>query len=181
MSRVGKKPIQIPEGVDVKIEGSKVTVKGPKGEISQEFQPEIKVKIEEGQILVSPQKEKRETQALWGLTRALIANMTKGVTDGFEKKLEIQGVGYRAEVKGEELVLYVGFSHPVTIKIPKGINIGVEKNIITVSGINKELVGQVAAVIRKKRPPEPYKGKGIRYLGEIVKRKVGKKAAGTTG
>ena len=184
MSRIGKKPIQIPQGVEVKIDvskdGSKVVVKGTKGELSQEFRPEIKIEAEESQILVSPQKESRQTQALWGLTRALIANMVKGVTEGFEKKLEIQGVGYKAEVKEEELVLSIGYSHLVKIKIPEGISIAVEKNIITISGINKGSVGQIAAIIRKTRPPEPYKGKGIRYVGEIVKRKVGKKAAGST-
>ena len=178
MSRIGKKPIQIPQGVEVKIDGNKVVVKGIKGELSQEFRPEIKIETKENQILVSPQKEGRQTQALWGLTRALIANMVKGVTEGFEKKLEIQGVGYKAEIKEERLVLSVGYSHLVKIKIPEGTNIVVEKNIITVSGIDKGLVGQVAAIIRKTKPPEPYKGKGIRYVGEIVKRKVGKKAAG---
>jgi len=184
MSRIGKKPIQIPQGVEVKIDvskdGSKVVVKGTKGELSQEFRPEIKIEAKESQILVSPKKESRQTQALWGLTRALIANMVKGVTEGFEKKLEIQGVGYKAEVKEEELVLSIGYSHLVKIKIPEGISIAVEKNIITISGINKGSVGQIAAIIRKTRPPEPYKGKGIRYVGEIVKRKVGKKAAGST-
>ena len=181
MSRIGKKPIQIPQGVEVKIDGSKVAVKGAKGELSQEFRPEIKIEIKENQILVFPQKEGRQTQALWGLTRALVANMVKGVTEGFEKKLEIQGVGYKAEIKEEGLVLSVGYSHLVKIKIPEGISILVEKNIITISGIDKGLVGQTAAIIRKTRPPEPYKGKGIRYVGEIVKRKVGKRAAGATG
>lgn len=180
MSRIGRKPIQIPQGVEVKIDGSQVIIKGTKGELSQEFRPEIKIEMKENQILVFPRKEGRQTQALWGLTRALIANMVKGVTEGFEKKLEIQGIGYKAEVKEKEVILYVGFSHSVKIKIPEGISIVVEKNIITVSGINKELVGQIAAIIRKTRPPEPYKGKGIRYVGEIVRRKVGKKAAGAT-
>jgi large subunit ribosomal protein L6 len=188
MSRVGKKPIPIPEGVEVKIEENTVTIKGPKGEISQEIRPEIRVEVKENKIFVLPQKDynppsasshkwapTKQTKALWGLTRALIANMITGVIGGFEKKLEIQGIGFRAVVEGEELLLYVGYSQPVKIKIPQDLKISVEKNIITVSGIDKKLVGQMAAVIRKVKPPEPYKGKGIRYLGEQIRRKVGKK------
>jgi large subunit ribosomal protein L6 len=184
MSRVGKKPILIPEGVEVKIEGNIVRIKGLKGELSREIRPEIKVEIKEDKIFVQPFSEKswtKQTKAFWGLTRALIFNMVEGVTAGFEKKLEIQGIGFRAAVEEEELVLNVGFSHPVKIKIPQGIKISVEKNIITISGIDKELVGQIAAKIRKVKPPEPYKGKGIRYVGEQVRRKVGKKVVGTTG
>lgn len=182
MSRIGKKPIIIPENVEVKIEGNKVVVKGPKGEISQEIRPEIKVEKKDNQILVSPQIETKQTKAFWGLSRSLIFNMIEGVTSGFEKKLEIQGIGFKAMLEEQDLlVLYVGFSNPVKIKIPKEIKISIEKNIITVSGINKELVGQFSATIRRAKPPEPYKGKGIRYLGEQVRRKVGKKAAGTTG
>lgn len=177
MSRVGKKPIQIPQGVEVKISGQKVMVRGPKGELSREVRPEIGVEVKEGKILVSPKIETKKTKALWGLTRALIANMIKGVTEGYEKKLEIEGIGFRASVEGENLVLSVGFTHPVKIKAPEGIKFSVEKNIITVSGTDKELVGQMAAKIRAIRPPEPYKGKGIRYVGEQVRRKVGKKAA----
>ena len=177
MSRVGKKPIQIPQGVEVKISGQKVMVRGPKGELSREVRPEIGVEVKEGKILVSPKIETKKTKALWGLTRALIANMIKGVTEGYEKKLEIEGIGFRASVEGENLVLSVGFTHPVKIKAPEGIKFSVEKNIITVSGTDKELVGQMAAKIRAIRPPEPYKGKGIRYVGERVRRKVGKKAA----
>ncbi len=179
MSRVGKKPILIPENVEVKIEGNTVLVKGSKGEISQEIRPEIKVEIKEGKIFVSSQIETKQTKALWGLTRALIFNMVEGVATGFEKKLEIQGMGFKATVEGESLSLYVGFSQPVIIKIPKDIKISVEKNIITISGINKELVGELAAIIRKVKAPEPYKGKGIRYLGEQVRRKVGKKIVTT--
>ncbi len=181
MSRVGKKPILITEGVEVKVEKGNVSVKGPKGELSRQVRPEVKVEIEGGQIKVSPAKETKETSAFWGLTQALISNMVEGVTKGFEKKLEIQGIGFRAEVTEEGLVLHVGFSHPVNMKIPEGIKITVEKNIVTISGIDKELVGQVAANIRKVKKPEPYKGKGIRYLGEQVRRKVGKKVVGTTG
>jgi len=180
MSRVGKKPILIPENVEVKIEGNKVVVKGPKGELSREVRPEIKVEVKDKEIVVSPQKETKQTQAFWGLTRALIANMVKGVTEGFEKKLEIQGIGFRANLEDQDLVLNVGFSHPVRIKAPEGVNFSVEKNIITVSGIDIEKVSQTAAKIRKIKPPEPYKGKGIRYLGEQIRRKLGKKAV-TTG
>lgn len=181
MSRVGKKPILIPESVEVKIDGQKISVKGPKGNLQKEISPEIKIEVKENTILVSPQKETKKTKALWGSVRAIIFNMIKGVTEGFEKKLEIQGVGYRALVEKEELVLNVGFSHQVRLKISEGLSISVDKNIITVSGIDKELVGQFSANIRKVRPPEPYKGKGIRYENEIVRKKVGKKAATTTG
>ena len=177
MSRIGKKPILIPENVEIKIGDQKVVVGGPKGELSREVRPEIGVEVKEGKILVSPKIEIKKTKALWGLTRALIANMIKGVTEGYEKKLEIEGIGFRASVEGENLVLSVGFTHPVKIKAPEGIKFSVEKNIITVSGTDKELVGQMAAKIRAIRPPEPYKGKGIRYVGEQVRRKVGKKAA----
>ncbi|NCO80283.1 50S ribosomal protein L6 [bacterium] len=196
MSRVGKKPILIPEGVEVKIEGQQISIKGPKGELSREIRPEIKVEIKGKEIFVSPQipsfrkakakVEKKETssietkktKAFWGTTRALLANMIKGVKEGYERKLEIEGLGFKASVESgapENLILYVGFSHPVKIKAPKDIKFLVEKNVITVSGIDKELVGQIAAKIRKVKPPEPYKGKGIRYLGEQIRRKVGKR------
>ena len=181
MSRVGKKPILIPEGVEVKIEGQRVIIKGPKGELQREIRPEIKVEIEDKKILVLPQIETKKTKALWGLTRALLANMVEGVTEGFEKKLEIKGIGFRASLEGEDLELYVGFTHSIRIKAREGIKFSVEKNIITVSGADLEKVSQIAAKIRKVKPPEPYKGKGIRYLGEIVKRKVGKKAVTTAG
>ncbi|MBL7150109.1 MAG: 50S ribosomal protein L6 [Candidatus Pacebacteria bacterium] len=180
MSRIGKKPILIPENVEVKIEGQKVIVKGPKGELSKEIRPEIKVEIKEGKILVSPQRETKQTKAFWGLTRTLLANATEGVTNGFEKKLQIEGLGFRANLEEDNLVLKVGFTNPIKLKAPEGISFSIEKNIITVSGIDKELVGQVAAKARKVKPPEPYKGKGIRYLGEVVRKKVGKKVAAIT-
>lgn len=180
MSRVGKKPILIPENVEVKIEGQRITVKGPKGELSKELRPEISFEIKNGQIFFSPKFHSKQTKALWGLTRQIVNNMVKGVKDGYEKKLEIEGIGFRAQLEGENLLLNVGFSHPVKIKSPQGIKFSVEKNIITVSGIDKELVGQVAATIKRIRKPEPYKGKGIRYLGEVIKRKMGKKAVAST-
>ena len=177
MSRIGKKPIQIPQGVEVKIEGQKITIKGPKGELKREVRPEINVEIKDGQIFVLPQVESKQTKAFWGLTRALVQNMVRGVTEGYEKKLEIEGLGFRAVLEGGNLVLSLGFSHPVKIDAPPGIKFLVEKNIITVSGADKELVGQTAANIRKVKKPEPYKGKGIKYMGEVIRRKVGKKAA----
>jgi len=188
MSRIGKKPIEILEGVEVKVEGNKVKVKGPKGELEKEFSPEMRIELKEGKVFVSPQAETpqenqlatagrtKKTKALWGLTRALISNLILGVTNGFEKKLEIEGLGYRASTEEEGLILQVGFTHPVKIKSPAGIKFLVEKNIITVLGPDKELVGQIAAKIRKVRPPEPYKGKGIRYIGEQIRRKAGKRA-----
>ncbi|MCD6402470.1 50S ribosomal protein L6 [bacterium] len=175
MSRVGKKPIKIPEGVEVNIEGQRVTIKGPKGSLQIEVRPEIKVEKKEKQILVSPQVETKKTKAFWGLFRSLIFNMIQGVKEGFEKKLEVIGLGYKARLEGEDLVLEVGFSHPVKIKAPEGIKFTVEKNTITVSGIDKQLVGQIAAKIRHVKPPEPYKGTGIRYLGEKIRKKAGKK------
>lgn len=177
MSRVGKKPILIPENVEVKIEGQKVIIKGLKGELSREIRPEIKVEVKGSQIFVLPKEETKKTKAFWGLTRTLLANMIKGVTEGYEKKLEIEGLGFKALVEGEDLKLLVGFTHPVKIKAPQGISFRVTRNEITVSGIDKEKVGLVAAMIRKVKPPDPYKGKGIRYQGEIVIRKVGKRAA----
>jgi len=180
MSRIGKKPIEIPQGVEVKIEGQKVVVKGSKGELFQEVRPEIEVSVKEGKVFVTPKKETKGTNAFWGLTRALIANLIQGVTEGFERKLEIRGVGYRAALEGEDLDLKLGFSHPVKIKKPEGISFSIDKNIITVSGIDKQLIGEVAAKIRRIRPPDPYKGKGVRYLGEVVRKKEGKRAATAT-
>lgn len=177
MSRIGKKPIEIPAGVEVKVEGQKVTVKGPKGELVREFRPEVKIELKDKEVLTSISLDTKLAKSLWGLTRMLISNMVKGVSEGFEKKLEIQGVGYRAEVAGKDLNLNMGYSHPVKLEIPEGLTAIVEKNIITISGINKEAVGQFAANVRKVRKPEPYKGKGIRYVGEYVRRKVGKKVA----
>ncbi|MBI2042278.1 MAG: 50S ribosomal protein L6 [Candidatus Nealsonbacteria bacterium] len=181
MSRIGKKPIKIPSGVEVKIQDRLIVVKGPKGELKREVRSEIKVVQENDRLLVAPQKETKETAALWGLTRALLANDIKGVTDGFEKKLELEGVGYRANLEGQDLNLQLGFSHPVKVKAPEGIKFTVEKNVITISGIDKGLVGQTAAKIRDEKPPEPYKGKGIRYAGEHIRRKLGKKAVGAGG
>lgn len=178
MSRIGKKPIEIPAGIEVKLEGNTVTVKGAKGELSREFRPEVKIEIKDNIITTSISSEEKLSKALWGLTRVLISNMIIGVSEGFEKKLEIQGVGYKAEIQGEKINLSMGYSHPVILDIPKGLTTIVEKNIITITGINKEDVGQFAANIRKVRKPEPYKGKGIRYVGEYVRRKVGKKVAG---
>ena len=176
MSRIGKQLIKIPEGVEVKINDSVITIKGPKGELNQKIIPGFKIELKDGKISVVPIKKSKNTRSLWGLMRSLISNMTKGTVDGFEKKLEIEGVGYRASVSGDKLILNLGFSHPIEIEAPKGIEFRVDKNIITVSGIDKQLVGQIAADIRAKRKPEPYKGKGIRYFGEVIKRKAVKKA-----
>lgn len=181
MSRIGKKPILIPEGVEVEVDEQKVKIKGSKGELSFEIRPEIKVEAKEGQILVSPQKQTKKTKAFWGLSRAILANAVQGVTKGYEKKLEIHGIGYKAALEGKDLDLRMGFTHPVKIEAPEGIEFKAEKNIITISGINKELVGEITAKIRKIKPPEPYKGKGMRYLGEVVKRKAGKKAVASAG
>ncbi len=177
MSRIGKKPIKIPEKVKVTIEGQKVLVEGPKGKLERKFRPEIGVKIENNEIVVFPKIETKKTKALWGTTRQIIFNMVEGVTKGFEKKLEIKGLGYKAQLEGKTLILHVGFSHPVKVEIPEGINVSVEKNIISVSGIDKELVGQVAAKIKQVKPAEPYKEKGIKYVGEKIRRKVAKKVA----
>lgn len=171
MSKIGKQPIEVPEGVTIKLADSFVVVKGPKGELKKDLPKEVKVEIKEKQVVIVS-----KDKALWGLFRALIANMVEGVNKGFEKKLEIVGVGYGAKMGDKNLILKIGFSHPVEIEIPKGIEIRVEKNIITVSGIDKQLVGQTAAHIRAQKKPEPYKGKGIRYLDEEVRRKPGKKA-----
>ncbi|MDD3170253.1 MAG: 50S ribosomal protein L6 [Candidatus Paceibacterota bacterium] len=178
MSRIGQKPILIIPGVEVKETDGKVEVKGPKGQLSLEVPSEIKVEIKDNQIHFSPVKSDKKTKALWGLMRTLVFNMIEGVTKGFDKKLEINGVGFRARVEGKDLFLDVGFSHPVKIGAKEGISFSVEKNVIIVSGIEKELVGQVAAEIRRVKPPEPYKGKGIKYVDEVIRRKLGKKAAG---
>lgn len=175
MSRIGKMPVDMPSGVDIRVDGTQVTVKGSKGELSREFTDRVSFSIEEGVITVGREDDTRESRALHGLSRALLANMVHGVSEGFTKVLEIQGVGYRASLKGSDIELLVGFSHPVDVKAPKGITFEVpEPTRIIVSGIDKEQVGQVAADIRKVRPPEPYKGKGIRYAGEYVRRKAGK-------
>ena len=175
MSRIGKKPIEIPQGVEVKIDGQNVTVKGPLGEESVTVRPEIAVRVEENQIIVSRNVETKEANALFGLSRTLIANAVHGVKNGFEKKLEIVGVGYRANMEGSNLNLALGYSHPVIVVPPAGITISVEANTkISVKGSNKQTVGDVAALIRSKRKPEVYKGKGVKYEGEYIRRKAGK-------
>lgn len=177
MSRIGKQPIQIPDGVDVKVKDGEIAVKGPKGELSFEFDSHLDIEIKDRELIVIPRREIGDWRALWGLTRSLVSNMVEGVKNGFEKKLEIHGVGYRARLEGKDLVLELGFSHLINYPAPTGIEFSIEKNVITVSGIDKQQVGHVAAGIRSKRKPEPYKGKGIRYVGEVVRRKVGKRAA----
>ncbi len=175
MSRIGKKPIEIPSGVEVKIDGQLVTVKGPKGTESVNVREEIKVSVVDNHIILEPTNDERKTNALHGLSRTLVANAVEGVSKGFEKKLEIQGVGYRANMEGTKLNMALGYSHPVIVEPPAGITITVDKNVnITVSGSNKQMVGDVAAAIRSKRPPEVYKGKGVRYEGEYIRRKAGK-------
>ena len=175
MSRIGKKPIDIPQGVEVKVDGQLVTAKGPLGEESVNVRPEIAVKIENNQVILTKNSDSREADALYGLSRTLVANAVQGVKEGFEKKLEIQGVGYRANMEGKNLNLALGYSHPVIVEPPAGITISVEANTkITVKGANKQTVGDVAAFIRSKRPPEVYKGKGVRYEGEYIRRKAGK-------
>jgi len=176
VSRIGRMPIPVPEGVQVDVKGSYVTVSGPKGALSRSFNPDITISLQDGQIVVSRPTDNRQHRALHGLTRALLANMVTGVTEGYHRDLEIQGVGYRAEMRGDNLVLYVGFSHPVEIAPPAGITFDLESRgrTITVKGMDKELVGEVAARVRRVRPPEPYKGKGIRYVGEYVRHKAGK-------
>jgi large subunit ribosomal protein L6 len=177
MSRIGKQPIPLPDGVDVSIEPDLVRVKGPKGELQERVVRDITVEQEDGKLVVKRPTDRGEHRALHGLTRSLVANMVQGVTEGFEKRLEIQGVGYRAQLQGNKLVMSLGFSHPVEIPAPDGIEFEVpQPTQIVVRGISKQLVGEVAANIRKRRPPEPYKGKGIRYQGEYVARKVGKRA-----
>ncbi len=177
MSRIGRKPIAVPESVTIDVSPGHVSVKGPKGELAQALSAEMKVEQSDGVLTVDRPTNRGEHRALHGLTRSLIANMVEGVTDGFEKRLEIQGVGYRAQLKGKNLELALGYSHPVSIEAPEGIEFEVpQQTEIIVRGIDKQLVGQVAADIRKRRPPEPYKGKGIRYRDEHVMRKVGKRA-----
>ena len=175
MSRIGKKPIDIPSGVEIKVEGNTVTAKGPKGSETVEFRNEVKVSVTDGKIIVEPNSDDRKTGALHGLFRTLIANAVKGVSVGFEKKLEIVGVGYRANMEGSNLNMALGYSHPVLVVPPAGITLSVENNtLITVKGSNKQTVGDVAAYIRGKRPPEVYKGKGVKYEGEYIRRKAGK-------
>jgi large subunit ribosomal protein L6 len=177
MSRIGKQPIELPASVNVSVSPGRVMVNGPLGELTQEVPARMKVEQADGVIIVTRPTERGDDRALHGLTRSLIANMVEGVTKGFEKRLELQGVGYRAAMQGVDLRLDVGYSHPVVIKAPQGITFEVPTNTeVIVKGVAKQQVGQIAAEIRKVRPPEPYKGKGIRYQGEYVRRKVGKRA-----
>ena len=179
MSRIGRKAISVPAGVEVKIEGNTVTVKGPKGSLTQSFNPNLALKFENNEITVSRPSDDKEYRSLHGLTRTLIHNMVTGVTEGFQKELEIQGVGYRAAKQGKDLVMNLGYSHPVVVPETDGITIEVPDPLkIVINGIDKQRVGQFAAEVREKRPPEPYKGKGIRYVGEYVAHKEGKAGKG---
>ena len=181
MSRIGKKVRKIPQGVNVEIKGSELTIKGPKGELRLKLHPRVTVSTTDGQVAVSViSEENTKDKALWGTFSSIIENMLEGVTVGFKKQLEINGVGYKATLKGANLVLEVGFSHPVELKPEVGIKFEVEKNVITVSGIDKQMVGEMAAQIRSTKKAEPYKGKGIKYVGEVVRRKAGKTAAKAT-
>jgi large subunit ribosomal protein L6 len=182
MSRIGKMPVEIPQGVTVDVKGSTVSAKGPRGQLTKTFHPDMEIRVEDGvrpgagQVVVSRPTDSRDHRALHGLTRALIANMVTGVSQGFRRDLSIEGVGYRAEMRGRNLVLNVGYSHPVEIEPPQDVEISVERGAkqVTVEGLDKEVVGELAAKIRAVRPPEPYKGKGIRYADEYVRRKAGK-------
>jgi len=182
MSRVGRKPVNIPAGVKVNIDGTTVTVKGPKGELAQTFHPQMKIVVQDSQVVVAPPDDPT-SDALHGLTRALIQNMVLGVTEGFKRSLEIEGVGYRAELQGKNLVLSLGFSHPVTVEASPGIAFVVDKSqrLFSVEGADRQAVGEMAARIRSIRPPEPYKGKGIHYAGERIRRKAGKAGKVGTG
>jgi large subunit ribosomal protein L6 len=181
MSRIGRQPVEIPSGVEVEVDGSRVTVRGPRGALEQTFHREMKIVREDGTLRVERPSDAGPHRALHGLTRTLIANMVEGVTNGFEKRLEIVGVGYRAALKGEDLELSLGFSHTVVVPRPEGIEFEVPAPTrITVRGIDKQAVGEMAANIRKIRKPEPYKGKGVRYEGEYVRKKAGKAAKGAT-
>ena len=179
MSRIGKKPIAIPEGVEVKVDGNSVTVKGPKGTLTQEFNPNMEIKVEGNEITVARPNDEKENRALHGLTRSLLANMVEGVNNGFKKVLDVNGVGYRVQKQGNQLVMNLGFSHQVKMDEIEGITIDVpDANKIIISGPDKQKVGQFAAEVREKRPPEPYKGKGIKYVDEHIRRKEGKAAKG---
>lgn len=180
MSRIGRLPVDIPSGVQVELSGSKVRVKGPKGELAREFSSLIDIKMEDNQLKIARNSDKPEERALHGTTRAVLANMLHGVSKGFEVILEVEGVGYRAEMEGKNLALFVGYSHPVKIEPPAGISFETDAKTrqIKILGFDKELVGQVAANVRNVRPPEPYHGKGLRYLGEKVRRKAGKAGKG---
>lgn len=181
MSRLGKIPILLPNGVSATTKRRVLTVKGPKGEIERELHQKISFSVKDSAILLTPRDYSDETRALWGTWHAHVINMVRGVSEGFKKVLQIEGVGYRAQLKGKDLELSLGFSHPVPVKAPEGITFAVEKNTVTISGASIEEVGNTAAAIRALKKPEPYKGKGIRYEGEIIRRKAGKKAVGSSG
>ncbi len=176
MSRIGKKGIIIPENTEVSVVNGVVSVKGPKGSLERLFRPGIKIAIEEGKVTFTPARITQQTAALWGTYASHVNNMVAGVNTGFEKKLILEGVGYKSEVKGTKLVLALGFSHLVEVPVPEGLAVKAEKNVVTISGIDKELVGQFAAKVRSLKKPEPYKGKGFRYEGEVIRRKQGKKS-----
>lgn len=181
MSRIGKQPIMIPEGVQVSETAEGVLVKGPKGSLTFILPKGIGISLTNAEVAVVLKDTKRITRTMWGTARTLIYNMTEGVTKGFKKNLVVEGIGYRAQLQGKDLELLLGFSHPVIVKAPEGIDFSVEKNIIKISGISKELVGNTAASIRALKKPEPYKGKGIHYEGEVIRRKAGKKAVASAG
>jgi large subunit ribosomal protein L6 len=175
VSRIGKKPVILPSGVEVKIAGQEIEIKGPKGKLSRSFHPLVEIKQEGEALKVSPRETTQTGRALWGMSRTLLNNMVVGVSNGFSKTMEINGVGYRAEISGNTLKMALGFSHPVEFALPAGISGQVERNtVLTLSGIDRELLGQTCASIRAFRPPEPYKGKGIKYLNEVIRRKAGK-------
>lgn len=176
MSRLGKQPVELPNGVEAKLENGVITIKGSKGELSLKLKNDVKVVVDGNTITLTPANNSKEALALWGTYASIVRNLITGVTEGFEKKLEIEGVGYRAEAQGQNLTLNVGYSHPVVMEVPAGLSALVEKNVITIAGIDKHQVGQFAANVRKVKEPEPYKGKGIRYQGEYIIRKQGKKA-----
>lgn len=180
MSRIGKQPLSLPDGVTVTVDGQRAVVTGPRGELALTVHPAISLTVQDGVVSFVVAQQVKGAHALWGTMRALLANMVAGVVDGYRKQLELHGIGFRAVLKGDALELSLGFSHPVVVQAPPGVTFSVEKETITVEGIDKTLVGQVAADIRSLRPPEPYKGKGIRYRGEHVRRKVGK-VVGATG
>ena len=174
MSRIGKVPVTLPEKVEVKLDGTSVSVKGPKGELNYTFPANVKIEMKDKEILVNPVDESKEARSMWGTTRTLISNMVTGVSTGFTKSLEFNGVGYKAAVKGRTLNLNLGYSHPIDYELPEGVDAKVNKNVIDITGSDKELVGFVAAKVRSFRPPEPYKGKGIKYSDEHIIRKAGK-------
>ncbi len=176
MSKIGRQPVEIPQGVEITIDGAKITVKGTKGYLTREFPRVVVMKKEGNEVLVSTTRKDKGSRAIHGTVRSLISNMVKGVSEGWSKKLELVGAGYRAQVEGNTLVLTVGFIQPVKIQAPQGVTFKVEKNTLTVDGIDKEVVGEISAKIRGVRPPEPYQGKGVRYFDEVIKKKPGKAA-----